>query len=113
MIESIKWKVKTSADDSLHPKIKYIRVKILLSKQAGTEYWCSWLDGQLENDVMTLSSQDGLYKYVEYCEYNPVTLATLLYLEQLQSIHPQDVNTRSTWHTQVMKSIETLHAFWD
>lgn len=116
MIRLIKWKVKSSNNKDFDPDLKFVKVQVILSKQEGTVGWNCWLDNYLEKDVIRLFTEGkyaGLYNYQEYAEYNPVTLAALLYLEQLKSVQLKKLNTRKDWHAQVEKCIETLHMFWD
>lgn len=108
MIKNIQWKIKTTSNQSYQPNLKFIRLKLNVEK-VGDDYWDSYVDGRISEDVFTVDEK--IISYREYVEYNPVTLATLCYLEQL--IYCDELPGRHAKSSQIMRCLDTLHRFWD
>lgn len=111
MINSIKWKVKRSTHKDFDPDLKFIKVIVEL-ESSGQDCWNVWVNDWLDKQYLTMN-RSGAIIYTEFVEYNSVTIAALLYLEQLKTTPPDAITTRHVWESQVIRSIETLHTFWD
>jgi hypothetical protein len=110
MIENIKWKVKTTSNQSFQPGIKFITLKITLVK-TDDEYWDGFLASNVETGDYTVSKK-GAVVYREYVEFNPVTLAALSYLQLLADTEGE-FPARHAKSTQIMRTLDVLHRFWD